>query len=200
MNYPVPVGTARSELLVKKSRFIAISGHCDDQSRLHPFISQIANEFPDARHLCHACIIGAPRQGSASCSDDGEPVGTAGKPILNVLQHSGIGNIVTVVVRYFGGIKLGAGGLVRAYSGAASGCIKLLDTKTEEALCPLEFIVEFSRENEVRHLLLQFNAREIQTHYDSRLILQCQVPCQSLNDITSQLNNVTRGNISFKEQ
>lgn len=195
MTYPVPVGTARFELLVKKSRFIAISGLCDDQKRLQPFLRQIAQEYPDARHLCHACIIGAPQQGSASYNDDGEPAGTAGKPILNVLQHSGIGDIATVVVRYFGGIKLGAGGLVRAYSGAAAGSVKLLNTKTEEALCPLEFVIEFSRENEVRHLLLQFNARDIETRYHTRLALRCEVPCQTLDDITRQLNNITRGNI-----
>ena len=195
MNYPVPVGTATFELLIKKSRFIAISGLCDDQSRLHAFIRQISQDYPDARHLCHACVIGAPNQGSASYSDDGEPAGTAGKPILNVLQHSGIGDIVTVVVRYFGGIKLGAGGLVRAYSGAAAGSVKLLDTKTEEALCPLEVIIEFSRENEVRHLLLQFNARDIETRYHSRLTLRCEVPRENLHDITSHLNNITRGNI-----
>jgi len=88
-------------------------------------LSELRNEFPDANHHCWAIILGSPDASHGQDqSDDGEPKNTAGKPMLNVLQHSGLGHVMAIVTRYFGGVKLGAGGLVRAYSSAVSEAIK----------------------------------------------------------------------------
>ena len=197
MSYPIPDNTARYEHLVKKSRFIAVTGYSADQDQVRLFINTIAKEFPDARHLCHAFIIGKPGIGTASSNDDGEPAGTAGKPILNVLQHSGIGDIITVVVRYFGGIKLGAGGLVRAYSNAAAGSLKLISTKVEERFIDLEIAVDFSAENQVRQLLSKAGAREVEPVYGEKLQLSCKLPEQTTDSTIEQLNNITRGKILY---
>lgn len=200
MSYLIPDKTVRFELLVKKSRFIAITGYTADQSQVRLFIDSIAGEFPDARHLCHACILGEPGHGTASSNDDGEPAGTAGKPILNVLQHSGVGDIVTVVVRYFGGIKLGAGGLVRAYSNAAAGSLKLLSTTIEEHFCELEFTIDFAAENQVRQILLKADARELTPEYKEQLKFNCKLPEPLANTTIKQLVNITRGQIIFTKE
>lgn len=197
MSYQIPDNTARFELLVKKSRFIAISGYASDQQQVRLFIDSIADEFPDARHCCHGCILGEPGHGTASSNDDGEPAGTAGKPILNVLQHSGIGDIVTVVVRYFGGVKLGAGGLVRAYSNAAAGSLKLLSTTTEEHFHALQFTIDFAAEDQARQILLKANAQEIIPDYSEQLTFSCKVPEQLVDWTIKQLKNTTRGQIIF---
>ncbi len=106
----------RSELVVKKSRFITSTAHCKGNDACKEFVETVKKEFADARHNCFAFCSERPGDdGHAGCSDDGEPSGTAGKPMLNVVLHCDIGEICCVVTRYFGGILLGTGGLVKAY-------------------------------------------------------------------------------------
>lgn len=116
---------ARSEIEIKRSRFIACLARTDSEEAAREFISQIRREFPDARHHCTAFIIHQDTgPDTARSSDDGEPAGTAGGPMLNVLTESGLTNLTCVVTRYFGGTKLGTGGLVRAYSGAVQAVLE----------------------------------------------------------------------------
>lgn len=116
---------ACSELEIKRSRFIASLARTDSEDAAREFISQIRREFPDARHHCTAFLIHQDTgPDTARSSDDGEPAGTAGDPMLNVLIESGLTNLTCVVTRYFGGTKLGTGGLVRAYSGAVQQVLK----------------------------------------------------------------------------
>ena len=115
--YKIPATLHRTEEKIKRSRFIATVAHASTEKDVKTFISMIKKEFPDATHNCWAYVAGPPGDTArVGMSDDGEPHGTAGKPILTVLLHSEIGEIVAVVTRYFGGTKLGKGGLVRAYS------------------------------------------------------------------------------------
>ena len=117
-NIPQP-GLHRCEEIIKRSRFIATVAWAPDVGAAKSFIETIKSEFPDATHNCWAYAAGPPGDTAAvGFSDDGEPHGTAGRPMLNALLHSGIGEAAVVVTRYFGGVKLGSGGLVRAYSGA----------------------------------------------------------------------------------
>ena len=116
---------ARSEIEIKRSRFIASLARTDSEQAAREFIAQIRSEFPDARHHCTAFLIHQDTgPDTARSSDDGEPAGTAGGPMLNVLTESGLTNLTCVVTRYFGGTKLGTGGLVRAYSGAVQQVLK----------------------------------------------------------------------------
>lgn len=105
---------------IKKSKFLSFLIRCDDESLVKNHIADISENFEGATHYCYAYII----DGKEKAYDDGEPSGTAGLPILNVLKKNNLTNVVCVVVRYFGGIKLGAGGLLRAYSKAASEVLK----------------------------------------------------------------------------
>ncbi len=94
------------------------------------FIRTISNQYADANHNCWAMVVGHPGALVQDQSDDGEPKGTAGKPMLNALQHSGLGNVAVVVTRYFGGVKLGAGGLVRAYTRCVTDALAQIETET----------------------------------------------------------------------
>lgn len=199
MTYPTPANTTRFEIAVRKSRFIATTGLASNHNDTKRLLLTTAEEFPDANHICHACIIGSPDNGSASCNDDGEPTGTAGKPILNVLQHSGVGDIITIVVRYFGGIKLGTGGLVRAYSNSTSGSLSDLQTIIAETLVELEFIADFSLENEIRHQLATVDAREMKISYGHRLMVSCKIPSRLAEPAVDRLKNLARGQIAFSK-
>lgn len=117
--YHKPTGIHRSELIIKNSRFLTSVSPTPNRAEAERFIAQLKAEHPSANHNCWAHIAGSPDDTqNRGCSDDGEPKGTAGRPMLTVLEHSGLGDITVVVTRYFGGIKLGTGGLARAYSQA----------------------------------------------------------------------------------
>ncbi|GAK29250.1 YigZ family protein, partial [Serratia liquefaciens] len=114
--YPIPAGPISVSEEIKKSRFITLLAPTSGVDAAKAFIQQVRDEHPAARHHCWAFVAGPPTDSQQlGFSDDGEPSGTAGKPILAQLMGSGIGEITAVVVRYYGGIKLGTGGLVRAY-------------------------------------------------------------------------------------
>lgn len=128
--YAVPRFSITVEHEIKRSRFIALVEHVEDRQQAFHYIEQIKIRYPDARHHCWAYVAGPPEGATRiAFNDDGEPQGTAGKPILNVLQHHKVGEVLVVVVRYFGGIKLGTGGLVRAYSGVTQAAMEQLQTK-----------------------------------------------------------------------
>ncbi len=110
-----------NEIVINKSRFITVLCNINDKNEVNDKILEYKNKYKDATHYCYAYIVG----GYSKCSDDGEPSGTAGMPILNVLQNNDLTNVLCVVIRYFGGIKLGAGGLVRAYSKCVSEAVNL---------------------------------------------------------------------------
>lgn len=198
MDYKTPDNTARFEQSIKKSRFIAISTHVADREHFNRFLDQVSAEFADARHVCYGGILGAPATGQQLFNDDGEPSGTAGKPILNVLLHSGFGDIATVVVRYFGGVKLGAGGLVRAYSGSASGAVVQLSARIVEETTNLYLEVEFSLENTIRHLLGESGVSQLDAHYEHNLQIHCAVPAGQVANLRERLTDVTRGKILIR--
>ncbi len=110
-------------IIIKKSKFITKLYRINSISEINNIIEKLKIEYKDATHVCYAYII----DGIQKCDDNGEPSGTAGLPILNVLKHNNLNYILAVVIRYFGGIKLGAGGLVRAYSNSVNDTLKLVD-------------------------------------------------------------------------
>lgn len=129
--YVSPAGPSRHEVGVKRSRFIACILPVEDEGQARVRLSDLRHEFHDARHCCNAYLLGAGRD-SAHSNDDGEPAGTAGAPIMQALSNhvtatgqADLSNVLAVVVRYFGGVKLGAGGLTRAYGGAVTQALRL---------------------------------------------------------------------------
>ena len=112
-----------NEIIIKKSKFITKLYYIDDENEVKDIINSLKKEYKKSTHICYAYIVNRKEK----AVDDGEPSHTAGKPILNVLQKKNVTNILCVVIRYFGGIKLGAGGLVRAYTKSASDAFKLIN-------------------------------------------------------------------------
>ncbi len=152
--FSIPSSKKQTEITIKKSRFIATAFYVDAREQAIKNIEDSRHSFPDAGHHCWAYLIGSPSNPDLmAMSDDGEPTGTAGKPILNVLQRKRIGNILVVVSRYFGGIKLGAGGLVRAYSGATQTVIDALPLTKFVPKVQIRLSVDFSQEQNLRHWL-----------------------------------------------
>lgn len=151
-DYPVPAGYLERETEVKKSRFIARVAPVASRDEVHQWLEQAHRDHPDARHICWAYQIGRPGSAAeAAMNDDGEPSGTAGKPILNVIQHKDMGDVLVMVIRYFGGIKLGAGGLVRAYAGAAESVLSAVDRVVHQPMTRVRVTMSFADEQPLRH-------------------------------------------------
>ena len=170
--YAIPDGTTEVCYEIKKSRFIARLSFAADREQAMQALEQAKQDFPDARHHCWAYQIGSPVSPHlAAMSDDGEPSGTAGKPILNVIQHKDIGDVMLIVIRYFGGIKLGAGGLVRAYSQAAQQGFDAMKTKRYVELDEFSLVCDFQDEQSIRHWLKQYESEISAVEYSERVIM-----------------------------
>ena len=195
-DFLVPHGVSTTERVIKKSRFIGFIARAESAAAAHEYIKSIRRKYPDARHACWAFVAGEPGNTAAvSCSDDGEPGGTAGRPMLNVLQHSDVGEIVAVVVRYFGGVKLGTGGLARAYSGAVSECLKVLETKEQIALYEFTLALPFALEDATRRCLQNHSATIHKVDYQQQLILTCACPIDVFVELERMLGDIGRGTI-----
>ena len=179
---------------VKRSRFISRIDHCQNSDKALEIIAQAKKDYPDARHHCWAFIACPPNSAAAvRFSDDGEPSGTAGKPILNVLYHSHYGEIVCVVSRYFGGIKLGAGGLVRAYSNSAQAALEQLSVVEKVELLPLSIQFPYPFEANVRHFLDSQNINITGVTYSEQVIFELAVEQEVIETVLQQSNNLCKG-------
>ena len=151
-DYPIPAGFLERETEIKKSHFIARVYPVSDRDDVREKVAEAHRDFPDARHVCWGYQVGRPGSAAeAAMNDDGEPSGTAGKPILNVIQHKDMGDVLVIVVRYFGGIKLGAGGLVRAYAGAAESVLSDVGREVQQARVQARVYFDFADEQPLRH-------------------------------------------------
>ncbi len=152
--YKYPAADVFHQEEIKKSTFIVHIAHTPDLSSAKAFIKSIETKYADARHNCWAHVAGKPGGSHVyGFSDDGEPNGTAGKPMLNVLMGSGLGEVTAVVTRYFGGIKLGTGGLVRAYGGTLNNALANLSTINKVPSIELIGSSEYSMQGVIEQLL-----------------------------------------------
>lgn len=162
---------------IKKSQFITRIAKAADRAEAMAVLAQAKQDYPDARHHCWAYLLGDPKQPvSVAFNDDGEPSGTAGKPIVNVLNHRGIGDIAVVVIRYFGGIKLGAGGLVRAYSTATQQAIEALSTVIKLPMVERRLSCDYAVEPELRRLIKSLAGQIVEADYGLQLDLLLHLP------------------------
>jgi uncharacterized YigZ family protein len=188
------VAPARFELIVKKSRFLAQAAAIDSAEQAFVFIS--STSATDATHNCWAWRIG---EGYRS-SDDGEPAGTAGRPILAAIDGQACDRVVVVVTRWFGGIKLGAGGLVRAYGGAASECLRLAAKTPLVVRTRASIACGFEQVGVVHLLLAQHGAeKRAETFTDAGLQLDIELPRDRLAPLQNALRDATRGQARIEE-
>ncbi len=194
-SYSIPAKLHTTELEIKKSCFIALADHVATREEAMEVIRSTKSRFPDAPHYCWAYQLGDPKSAaSAAMSDDGEPSGTAGKPILNVLTHKDVGDVIVVVVRYFGGIKLGTGGLIRAYSSVTDKVMNELVCTEAVASVVLELALDFSQEQLVHHWLDSYQGELISVDYSQTVSMKIKIPSSFHSPLSSLCN---ANNISF---
>ena len=198
LSYSTPSHLQHFELTVKRSRFITSIHHVCSAAEAKQFITLIKTQHPDASHHCWASITGRPDEShGVDQSDDGEPKGTAGKPMLNVLQHNNVGNIIVVVSRYFGGIKLGAGGLVRAYSGSVSEALTHLQTREQFILQNITIQLPYSLFPKLEYLLAQHGVKILNKQFDKEVTLEIGVAKNALDAFCETLLDSGNGQIKI---
>lgn len=197
--YFIPALSYHEECVIKRSRFITYIEHADNRHKAETVIRRLRERHPQSNHVCWAYIAGAPDTTVRSMSDDGEPSGTAGRPILNVLIHSGFGEIVVAVVRYFGGIKLGTGGLVRAYSNAVSEALKNLSTKEKVALQEFTLTMPFAMESDIRYLFETLGATILSCDYLETILIRGSIAVTEYETFNGALINRSGGSVAIQK-
>jgi len=197
--YKVPRERHRAELVIDRSRFICTVERVQSVEEAQAFIRAMNTEFADATHNCWAYVVGAP--GSADrigMSDDGEPHGTAGRPMLTVLQHCGIGEIAAVVTRYYGGTKLGTGGLVKAYGGAVQEALLTLLVAERVDTVTATFEVGYAQIGAVQQLLPTLEAEVQAQDFGALATFTVQLPRSEAAALEEAVGNLTRGSGNFR--
>lgn len=187
-------GTA--EVVEKKSRFIASMASVETPEEATAFIESVKKKYWDAKHNCSAYIIG--RDGEYTrCNDDGEPAQTAGLPMLEVLLHSEVRNVVVVVTRYFGGTLLGTGGLIRAYGQTVKEALANSEIGEEVKGIMLTIKAEYTLLGKIQYTLAQRGVEIMDTIYENDVMLTIRFRSELLDEIEKELINVTNGKIEI---
>jgi uncharacterized YigZ family protein len=191
--YPIPEREARAEILVVNSRFIASAAPAFSVELARAFIARIRSEFADASHNVPAFLIGFGASVTAHCTDDGEPAGTAGRPALTVLQGSGLGDVVVVVTRYFGGTKLGTGGLVHAYGAAVKEVLAVLPRAEKIPTYTVMLACEYSYFERIRLLIAEQHGQILDEDFGADIPLTARFATWFLQPFQDRLRELTRG-------
>lgn len=186
------------EIIEKKSRFIANIKSVESVEEAQAYIEEIKKKYWDARHNCSAFSVGVERV-TTRCNDDGEPSGTAGKPILEVISGSGVHNIVIVVTRYFGGTLLGTGGLVRAYTDAARAGIEGSDIVEKVPGRRIELFMDYTDLGKLQYLLAQNEVLTEETEYTDKVIVHALFPEEEKEMLKKKITEATSGRVGVKE-
>ncbi|MCR5669407.1 MAG: YigZ family protein [Butyrivibrio sp.] len=197
-SYKVITENGSGEIVEKKSRFIANVFYVENAKEAEEKIAEISKKYWDARHNCYAYVIGSGKE-ITKCSDNGEPSGTAGKPILEVINGSGITNILIIVTRYFGGVLLGTGGLVRAYTQAAQAGIEGSTVGEMVLARELTLEVAYNMVNNVQYFLAQNDIQIKDSVYEANVRFIICVKASELEKIKSGLTQKTEGQITISE-
>lgn len=197
--YPIPAARHQAEEEIKRSRFITTVGYAPTIGAARDFIAEVSTEFADAGHNCWAYVVGPPGStGQIGMSDAGEPHGTAGRPMLTVLLHSGIGDICAVVTRYFGGTLLGKGGLVKAYSGGVQLVLADLPTVERVPKSQLTLVVDYPAVTVLKRLLPDFEVELLNEEYAADVTYQLRLPSEHLSAFSEAVNALTNGQALFE--
>ena len=194
--YPIPAAEARAEIEVKNSRFVATAVPAFSVEEAREFIARIKAEFSDATHNVPAFLIGFGNSVTAHCNDDGEPSGTAGRPILAVLQGSGLGDIAVVVTRYYGGTKLGTGGLVRAYGDATKAVLDILPHAEKVPTHTTMLALPYNLLEQVRLLVEEWNGRILDEEFAADITMTMQFTVAKFPGFQDALRELTHGSLA----
>ena len=182
----------------KKSRFIATIRKCESEKEAAAFIEEMKKKYWDAKHNCSAFVIGS-RGELTRCSDDGEPSGTAGRPMLEVLMGEGLHNVAAVVTRYFGGVLLGTGGLVRAYTQAVKSGLNNCRIGRMRAGYEVEVTTDYNGIGKILYLLGNMGIEPVSCDYAEKVVLRIYVPVEDLEHLRGEMVEVTSGRVGFEK-
>ncbi|HRF21641.1 MAG: YigZ family protein [Comamonas sp.] len=183
------------ELVIKKSRFIACIQPVADRASAQAVVQQLWAQHPDATHICWALLAG----GQSAAVDDGEPSGTAGRPMLEVLRHHDLEGVLATVVRYFGGVKLGAGGLVRAYTDAVAQALQRAEKVPLRRLCTQQCAVPYALEGWMRRQLEQSAAVLLAVEHQTQVKMQWQIAEDAMQSLAARINEAGQGRVAWLE-
>lgn len=199
-DYDIPASEAEVEIEVKNSRFIACLGHTTSADSASEFLTTIKKRWPKASHYCSASLFSAPNNTQAMAySDDGEPSGTAGRPMLMALQNSGVGEVSVVVVRYFGGVKLGTGGLQRAYTDATVAALAELRKERRVFKRGFQLNFAYTDQGEVEPLLAEAGAEIEAADYEESVRLKVLLRPTEVDVVQKKLQAATRGRVQLQD-
>ncbi len=194
MSYTTVAGRGQAEILIKKSRFIANVAPVTSEQEAWAFIEEIRRQHASATHNCFAFKAGSIQR----LSDDGEPSGTAGRPIFDVLEKQNLSDVVLVVTRYFGGILLGAGGLVRAYSQAAVAGVESAGLAQAQTAVDLRVALDYSLVGKVQYLLQQRGALTLETQFGHEVLIDCRLLAGQESELEAALAELSAGRIRIE--
>jgi len=193
--YRTVAGRGQAEIVIRKSRFIANVAPVTSEAEAWAFINAIRTEHKEATHNCFAFTAG----GVQRMSDDGEPSGTAGRPIFEVLEKQGLSDTAIVVTRYFGGILLGAGGLVRAYNQAAVAGVEAAGVTEGIPAVDLRIRIDYALLGKVQYLLQQRGALTLDSQFGEAVVLDFRVRAADQATVTAELQEASAGRIEVEE-
>jgi uncharacterized YigZ family protein len=200
-SYLIPAENVSVEIEIRKSRFICHLSQADSAESAKIFINEVRLKYSDATHNCWAFQTEQPGSTrSIGCSDDGEPHGTAGKPMLTVLSHSKVGEVAAVVTRYYGGTKLGTGGLARAYADSVKAALLKLELceKIDWKFSKLCF--DYSFQNSIETILAEQGAQIVHSHFDDRVCFEIRFDLDSLVELNRKLSNISQGTLKVSTE
>lgn len=186
------------EIVEKKSRFIGYVAHVESEEEADAFVLSIKKKHYDARHNCYAYVIGENQQ-KLRFSDDGEPGGTAGKPILEVITGLGLVDVCIVVTRYFGGTLLGTGGLLRAYTQAAQKCVEATEIINKQLVIPVDIVTNYNDLGKIQYLLGTEKIPVTESDYGEEVKLTVAVPYDDYDRLEKQLIEITAAKVTLEK-
>jgi len=196
--YPVPADRINREIFVKNSRFISDLGPASDLASAEGFIAEIERAHPDATHHVPAYIIGYGASKISHASDDGEPSGTAGRPALAVLEGSGLGDVVVVITRYFGGTKLGTGGLVRAYSDAVRIVVENVPRARKVPVYVVHFSISYPLYEKILRIVNDIHGLIADEKFTEIVSLTAKIPAVNFPAFERRAMEISSGSINLQ--
>lgn len=196
--YNTIIEEATGEIVEKKSRFIATAIHVESEEEAIAHIESFKKRYWDARHNCYAFILGMGSE-TMRFSDDGEPQGTAGKPILEVLKGRELTNILVIVTRYFGGVLLGTGGLVRAYTDST---VEALNNASLKQMCLMQEVsisVDYSSIGKLKYILANEGIEIVDEQYTDMVVVKAAIQLKNVDNMINKITDATSGKAVFEK-
>ncbi len=194
--FDLPAEEVQVSNVVVNSRFIAILAPVFDTDEARAYINGIRRKFPDASHHVPAFIIGGGKSKIEYCSDDGEPSGTAGMPVLTVLRGSSLGNAILIVIRYFGGTLLGKGGLVKAYTESAQMAVRAVIRAQKKHILIAEMVLPYNQFDQMRDLIASQNGKIESQEFTDVVRLVVRIPGEGFASFEASIRELSAGKIS----